>query len=74
MHILALGRNILTSVFAGMWLATTMAAPCRAQGQILDAPPGTVDDITAILDQEKPDPALFLKAGHDTFDGLREVG
>jgi CHAT domain-containing protein/tetratricopeptide (TPR) repeat protein len=61
MRILAPGRNILASAVAGMWLATMTAAPCLAQLQTLDAPPGAVDDITAILDQEKPDPTITAK-------------
>src|SRR5262245_39904959 len=41
-------------------LGSTRAA--LAQGRALVAPPRTIADITAILDQEKPDPAKRAKA------------
>src|SRR6185437_9987408 len=58
------GRLALSAVAA---IATAVSSAPFAQTGVLQAPPRTITDITAILDQEKPDSERFarLKAGAD---------
>jgi CHAT domain-containing protein/tetratricopeptide (TPR) repeat protein len=55
-------RNAFTAVVAiGALLWLGVAALAQAQAPVFVAPPRTIADITAILDQEKPDPKVAAR-------------
>ena len=55
--------SVFTNTLAAFVVGTFIHAPVRAQSQeqAFVAPPRTISDITAILDQQKPDPQAVAK-------------
>ena len=64
MHCRGCGSRV-SAIVVAFWLLLPQSASAQAPAPTFVAPPRSIADITAILDQEKPDPAKRAKREAD---------